>query len=467
MLGLYIMGRDAQVMYTYYFAFFMSSPHPQLLNYERDSEKVDVNEFASHDTKSASEIEVAVASEPPEGGTTAWMTLVGGWLTIFCSFGYANAFGVFQDLYTRSGAASALNVSWIGSVQWFFLIAAGLPAGRLLDAGHFRLTMAGASILFIFCNFMLSLADTSSYYQLLLSQGFGIGIASGLMYMPALAIQGHYWNKNRAAVMALVSTSAALGGICIPIMLNQLINGSVGFAWGVRTAGFLCLVLLGIANLLMRPKPRDKNADSRPPPKIADMLKDWPFMMFSIGCMFVEAGALFPVFYIQLFSVLKGLDKTFAFYLISILNGSSMFGRLIMGVAATRLGVINIILLCGALCGALVLVMFGVKDSAGAVILCITYGWFYGAVMALFPPAVASFIRDPSEIGVRMGIGFMVASFGVLAGTPVDGALLPGPIFDYPWHRPIIFSSIMCIAGAIIGFVARCGQVARVGKQKI
>jgi hypothetical protein len=44
---------------------------------------------------------------------------------------------------------------------------------------------------------MLSLADINHYYQLILSQGFGMGIGSGMLFMPALAIQAHHWRKNR------------------------------------------------------------------------------------------------------------------------------------------------------------------------------------------------------------------------------------------------------------------------------
>ncbi|KAG9107197.1 hypothetical protein FRC07_008671, partial [Ceratobasidium sp. 392] len=37
----------------------------------------------------------------PDGGATAWSTVVGAWLILFCTFGYANAFGVYEDYYTR------------------------------------------------------------------------------------------------------------------------------------------------------------------------------------------------------------------------------------------------------------------------------------------------------------------------------------------------------------------------------
>jgi len=37
----------------------------------------------------------------PEGGWQAWRTIVGAFLVQFATFGYTNAFGVYQDFYVR------------------------------------------------------------------------------------------------------------------------------------------------------------------------------------------------------------------------------------------------------------------------------------------------------------------------------------------------------------------------------
>jgi hypothetical protein len=65
-------------------------------------------------------------------------------------FGYANAFGVYQDHYVRQGVASASSASWIGSLQIFILIASGSFTGPLVDRGYFRATFLSGSILFVF-----------------------------------------------------------------------------------------------------------------------------------------------------------------------------------------------------------------------------------------------------------------------------------------------------------------------------
>lgn len=72
------------------------------------------------------------------------------WLTIFATFGYTNAFGVYLDLLTRSGTSSASNISWIGSTQLFFLSSMALPAGRLLDKGYFKHIMVIGSVIYVF-----------------------------------------------------------------------------------------------------------------------------------------------------------------------------------------------------------------------------------------------------------------------------------------------------------------------------
>jgi hypothetical protein len=64
---------------------------------------------------------------------------------------------------------------------------------------------------------MLSLAHLDRYYQIFLAQGVGAGIGSGLIYMPSVAIQAHYWREHRALVMGLAITGAVFNGFHSPL----------------------------------------------------------------------------------------------------------------------------------------------------------------------------------------------------------------------------------------------------------
>ena len=63
---------------------------------------------------------------------------------------------------------------------------------------------------------MFSFARLDSYYQLFLGQGVGLGLGSGLIYMPSMAVQAHYWQKRRAFVMGIVITGIVFQYISDP-----------------------------------------------------------------------------------------------------------------------------------------------------------------------------------------------------------------------------------------------------------
>ena len=82
---------------------------------------------------------------------------------------------------------------------------------------------------------MLSLAHPSKYYQLFLCQGVGMGIGAGFLYLPAMAIQSHHWNKKRPLAMGLV-----ISGVSTPDLEVCDITSDSG---QVHPQGELCIPL--------------------------------------------------------------------------------------------------------------------------------------------------------------------------------------------------------------------------------
>ncbi|KAI0920152.1 hypothetical protein AcW1_001970 [Taiwanofungus camphoratus] len=402
----------------------------------------------------------------PDGGLRAWLAVLGGWIVSFCTFGFASSFGVFEDYYVMQGTSSSSNISWIGSLQLFFLFFMGLPAGRLFDRGYFHHITIFGTLLYVFSLFMLSLANPKKYYQLILSQGVGAGLGSGFILVPALSLQAHHWQKRRALAMGIVLTGSSVGGIIYPIMLNQLFKSSVGFAWGVRAATFMTLGLLIIANLSMTT--RLPSAKQRPPgssmPKLSSILTDPPYMITQVGIFLGLWGVFLPYFYLQLWVNLHGLSPNLAFYTIAILNAGSVPGRTLPNFIADYVGRFNMILPVSFCTGGLMFAMFGATTPGAVIVFSILYGFFAGAYIALLPPTLATMAKSADEIGLRIGFGYAFSSFAMLTGTPIDGALL-GP--DNHWHKPIIFSGVVLLSGSAIMVLGRHILVKRKGTQRI
>ncbi|KAF8596146.1 MFS general substrate transporter [Ceratobasidium sp. AG-I] len=428
-----------------------------------DAETATLDVSAPASAPSNEEKQVAYAPpQIPDGGVVAWSTVLGAWLILFCTFGYANAFGVYEDYYTRVYMTNktSSDIAWIGSTQLCLQLSMGLIAGKLFDEGYFHQTIAAGSLLYVFSLFMLSLAKENQYYQVFLPQAIGLGIGLGLLFLPAISVISHHFAKRRALAMGIVTSGSSCGGIVFPIMLNKIFERS-GFAWGVRATAFVILAALIAGNLLMRTRlpPRSQRPPT-PPPDIKAMFRDWAYLLSIAGAFLIILGMFFPIFYIQLFAVVHGLDNTLAFYSLAILNAASIFGRTIPNFIADKLGPFNMLITCATINGALIFAMFGVKSSGALIVFSILYGFFSGAYISLISPIFISLSKNMQEIGIRLGLAFTILGAAALVGTPIAGALLSD---ELTWWKPLTFAGIMVLAGSVSLAAARQIQVKRKG----
>ncbi|KZT28360.1 MFS general substrate transporter [Neolentinus lepideus HHB14362 ss-1] len=404
----------------------------------------------------------AVNQPFPEGGLTAWLTVLGGSMVFFCTFGAVQSFGVYQDYYTRTGLSEypPSDVSWIGSLQVCLMFLLGLPVGRLFDAGYFHGLVAGGSLLYLVSIFTLSLARPHHYYENILAQGVGIGLGMGLLFLPSVSITSHYFKARRSLAMGFVMGGSSLGGVIFPIMQNHIFASNGGFPWGVRAAGFLCLFLLVSANFLMRTRlpSRKHRLQDVEPPRLRALFSDVPFMTYCLSAFFIIWGLFFPFFYLQLFAALHGVESRLTIYAIPILNASSFLGRTIPSFLADIWGPFNVAIPMTVIAGALIFALFGASTSPGMLVFAILYGFFSGAFISLTVPIAASFSKSVTEVGLRVGILCFFLAFAILTGSPIAGALLRPP--SYTWYRPVVFAGVVVLFGALLLIVSR-GMVAR------
>ncbi|KAF7303596.1 MFS general substrate transporter [Mycena indigotica] len=382
----------------------------------------------------------------PDGGFQAWGTVFGSFLIMFCGFGYSSSFGVYQDFYVRDylSHSSPSAISWIGSVNIFIILAGGFITGRLHDRGHFYPLIYVGSFLVALSLFMLSLAQPNQLYQILLAQGIANGVGAGMTYIPCIAVVSqHFSPKRRALAMTIIASGSSLGAVVHPIMLNNLLP-RLGFGNTVRASAGLVSGLLTIACCLVRTR--------LPPPKtsinvrslLLKIVKDGPYLAATLGLAIYTIGFYYPLFYLQLDAIQHGLDPTFAFYSLVIMNTSSFVGRLAPGFVAHRFAVQRMITVFAA-CGAvLILCMIALQDEASVIVIGILYGFFAGCIVTCMSPLLAVLTEDMSELGARLGISVAISGIGILVGPPIDGVLLTE---QFIWWRPALFSGLMAMAG--------------------
>ncbi|KAF8882756.1 MFS general substrate transporter [Gymnopilus junonius] len=399
----------------------------------------------------------------PEGGFQAWAAVAGGFLAQFTCFGYINSFGVYQDFYVRRYLTNFTpsDIGWIGGIQIFLNFSLGAFSGMIFDRGYSKHLMYSSTLLYAISLFCLSLAHQNSYYQIFLTNGVGLGIASGLTYPGSFAITGHYFVKKRPLAVGLVSSGAALGAVIHPIMLNRLINGPVGFHNGVRISAAMNTVLLLVACWLTRTRLAPKSQQNF---LIMKWAREPQYLSLLIGSVFVFLGLFFSPFYLQLDAILHGVPPNFAFYGLSILNAASFFGRTVTGYYGRKLGVFNLGASFTTAAGIVVICLLAVKDITGVVLFSIFFGLFSGGSVSLTNAMIAHISTHPSEVGTRLGIYFGIGGVLGLFASPISGALLTS---RYLWTRSILFAGIMLTTAGVCFFISRYFVVKMKGTQRV
>ncbi|KAK2460859.1 hypothetical protein APHAL10511_007329 [Amanita phalloides] len=415
---------------------------------------------------------ILVAGEPrkeqlfecPEGGVQAWLTVAGGTLIQFCSFGYVNAFGVYQYFYVSKYLShySPSDIGWIGGAQVFLTFFMGVLTGNAFDRGYFRHLLVASTLLHALALYTLSVTQENQYCQIFLAQGICLGLSHGLTYTPSFAIVSHYFQRRKTLAIGLVSSGASLGAIIHPILLNRLINGPIGFHNAVRISASLNVSLLIIANILCKTRLPPRTSMSRL--QVIEFFKDPPYICLIICIFLTFCGLFFPFFYLQIDAVNHNVNPTLAFYVFSILNTANWVGRAIPTAFATVIGVYNAFTACTVAMGIVLLCMAAVKDASGIVLVAIFYGFFAGATVSLAPAVLGGLARNVDEIGARIGIAFGICAIMALFAQPISGALLTGKLL---WLHAILFAGLAELVSAVFGIVACRFVVLRKGSWKV
>ena len=96
----------------------------------------------------------------------------------------------------------------------------GALTGPIYDAGYFRHLLVVGSFLIVFGQMMLSLC--TEYWQVLLAQAFCVGIGTGCLFVPSVAILSTYFTTRLATAMGLAASGSSLGEEFLLLKLYSL-----------------------------------------------------------------------------------------------------------------------------------------------------------------------------------------------------------------------------------------------------
>lgn len=365
------------------------------------------------------------------------------------SRGIVNTFGAFQAFYEESllQNRNGSNISWIGTLQAFLLVSFSIFSGPIFDRGYFRILLLVGSFLIVFGMMMSSLA--TEYYQLLLSQGLCVGLGGGCLFAPSVAVVSTYFTTKRALAIGIVAAGGSVGSTIYPIVFRKL-QPEIGYPWAIRVIAFIALALLAVSTAVMK----SRLAPPKTARKMVDLaaFKSMPYALFTVGLFLTFIGLYVPIFDVVVNAQVSSLvGKDMSFYILSILNAASAFGRVIPGQLADIYGPLEIIVICTFLSAVFAYGWIGIHELGGSIGFAIIYGFTSGAVVSIQASVVASLVPDVRVIGTWLGMTLFVAGLGILIGSPISGVLVDSVTGSF--SKAFIFSGSFTSVGGVLFLV--------------
>ena len=208
--------------------------------------------------------------------------------------------------------------------------------------------------------------------------------------IPSVATVSRHFTKHRGLATGVTIAGSSTGGVVWPIALDRLINADgVSFGWTLRIVGFAMLFSVTLATLLVRDPARDapkasaesgeKQAQPSQKRKMdLSIIKSPPYILFVIGAAIYNLAMFAPFFFLTSYAVSIGKSTSFAFYLLSVLSGASLVGRISMGVLADQFGPFNLVSITAVVSAIIAYCWTTATSIAGLVVWAIAFGFTSG-----------------------------------------------------------------------------------------
>ncbi|KAF9916439.1 hypothetical protein BX616_003758 [Lobosporangium transversale] len=354
----------------------------------------------------------------PEGGF-GWLVVLASFVVNFWAFAPNITFGVYQAHFLKENTfpgAVATQISWVGSIGTAAMFLPGpfvAPMTRRIGLrAVVAVGIAIASLGFILASFATQL------WHLYLTQGLMFGVGGGLVFFSSISVTAQYFERRRGLANGIAVAGSGIGGLALAPLTRVLI-ASVGIQWCQRIIGFAVLGFMAAIFVFIRP--RVKTVKKGP---IFDLslFKAPGFTMLLLTAFVVTFGYMVPIFLIPTYcqTELNQPPATGA-NLISMFSGINAASRIILGVAADKLGRTNTLFTCCFMAGLSCLAIWSVASNLQILTgFMVAYGLFGGGI---FPVVVAQVV-GVERLSSALGILYFGNVVGNLLGAPIATAIM-------------------------------------------
>lgn len=334
--------------------------------------------------------------------------------------------------WTRAATSSAFSVSSLMSACVGFLM------GSLVDRFGPRLVLTAAGVLLGSGYMLLSTMDR--LWEFYVYYGVLVGLGMGGAFVPLMTTAARWFVSRAGSVSGLITSGIGIGAFVGPLILSRLMLQH-GWRASLLMAGLAAMGIIVLCSQLLHLPPAGRppgagggrseetgGVEDRTFREALRIPAFWLVFLMYASCGFVVFAV---IVHIIPHAIELGIGVPEASAALSILAICSVFGKILMGMAADVIGNkracgIGFILMAGAVLGMVGFeTLYPLYGFAGL------FGFAYGAVIASESPLIASLfgLRSHGSILGAVSTGY--------TGGGALGPLLTGVLFDvtgaYRW----------------------------------
>src|SRR6185312_4679340 len=319
-----------------------------------------------------------------------WVIVGVGALMTCVAIGAMFSLAVFLGPMSGSTGWGRATIATAMTLDFLVMGVAGFLWGAASDRFGPRIVVLSGAVLLGAGLLVASRATSPLAFQL----GFGVlvGIAAGAFFAPMIATVTGWFDTQRALAVSLVSAGVGVAPMTISPFAAWLISN---YDWRAAMAviGIGAWILLIPAALLVRRPPQPSAAqaaeDSASSPdhsrsRLGSALRSPQFIVLGTTFFFCCAAPSGPIFHLVSYAISCGVPTMAAVSIYSVEGLAGLGGRLLLGVAADRLGV-KPVLIGGLLVQSLAISGYLLASQLNEFyLLSIIFGTAYGGVMPLY-----------------------------------------------------------------------------------
>ncbi|KAJ5747133.1 uncharacterized protein N7511_008829 [Penicillium nucicola] len=385
-------------------------------------------DFVSSDQLSDSRIIIDDEKLPPvDGGSQAWLFLIASAMLESLVWGYAFAFGIFQDYYSSHPPfAGSGHIAIIGTCAMgiAYLIAPLAIVFMILVPSCARwVSTAGVCIM---CFSLAMSSFSTNVTHLILSQGIGFGTGGCLAYTPTILFMSEWFAKRKGLAFGIVWAGSGISGIIFPLAIQWLLD-----QYGINATLQISAVTLFLlaAPFLYFHRPRVPMREVAYHRLDFHFLYDKTFIIYQLGNTLEAVGFFLPTIYLPSFARSLGANDFMASLTVTLVNLTTVFGSVCMGFLSDRYHITTCILISTVGTVLSVFFLWGFATSiAPLYIFCIAYGLLAGGFSSTWAGVSNEVQRANPAADATVIFPFMETGRGIgnVVSGPLSEALLKG-----------------------------------------